>query len=475
VLFNSLSFAVFLAAVLLLHGLPFSWRVRKLNLLLASYVFYMAWNPPFVVLLWISTLTDWVIARRIADEQRPRVRRHLLWASLGVNLGLLGFFKYAGFLLDSFVTLAQGVGFDYQPAAPDIILPLGISFYTFQTLSYTLDVYRGKSRPCGEFVDYALYVTFFPQLVAGPIVRSNEFLPQCEAPRRVTGDQWTWGLSLLTLGLFQKVVLADGLLAPVADRLFLGSGQPDFASAWLGNLAFSGQVFCDFSGYSSCAIGIALCLGFRLPDNFLYPYAAIGFADFWRRWHVTLSSWLRDYVFISLGGNRLGSGRAYVNLLLTMLIGGLWHGASWTIVVWGGLHGVYLAVDRFARASVGNLALWRSAPAQLAIGIATFAVVTGTWPFFRGRDFPHALELTAALFGGAASPELILTDRGFDVASVLAVMATLLFAHARLRNRSLRAAVEAGPWWVHSLLIAMMWVAIFTAPGNTRAFIYFQF
>ncbi|MBW2280731.1 MAG: MBOAT family protein [Deltaproteobacteria bacterium] len=474
-LFNSLSFAIFLAGVLVLHRLPLSWRVRKLNLLLASYVFYMAWNPPFVVLLWISTLTDWVIARRIAGEQRPRVRRYLLWASLGVNLGLLGFFKYAGFLLDGFVFLVQQAGIDYQPAAPGIILPLGISFYTFQTLSYTFDVYRGRSQPWGEFIDYALYVTFFPQLVAGPIVRSHEFLPQCEAPRRVTLDQWTWGLSLLTLGLFQKVVLADGLLAPVADGLFSGSGQPDFASAWLGTLAFSGQIFCDFSGYSSCAIGIACCLGFRLPENFRYPYAAIGFSDFWRRWHISLSSWLRDYLYIPLGGNRRGLHRAYANLMLTMLIGGLWHGASWTFVVWGGLHGLYLVAERFARAHAGHLAIWQSPPVRLAIGAATFAVVTGTWTFFRARDFPHAFDIASALIGAATAPDLILTHRGFDVVSVGIVMAGLLIAHARLRHHSLRDAIESAPWWIHSLWISLMWVAIFTAPGNDRAFIYFQF
>ena len=347
--FNSLSFAVFLAVVLLLYQLPFRWRIHKLILLVASYVFYMAWNPPFVALLWISTLTDWFIARRLQQTDDDLRRRLLVGASLGVNLGLLAFFKYSGFALENFAALLGAVGVDYQPAAPDLVLPLGISFYTFQTLSYTLDVYRRESEPCGSFLDYALFVTFFPQLVAGPIVRSRTFLPQCTERRRASASQWTSGISLLSLGLFQKIVLADALLAPVAESVFDSNTIPDAASAWIGTLAFSGQIFCDFSGYSSCAIGVALCLGFVLPENFAAPYASIGFSDFWRRWHISLSSWLRDYLYISLGGNRRGASRTYVNLMLTMLIGGLWHGASWSFVVWGGLHGFYLVAERVAR------------------------------------------------------------------------------------------------------------------------------
>lgn len=472
-LFNSLSFAVFFAAVLLVHRLPVPWRVRKLNLLLASYVFYMAWNPPFVVLLWISTLTDWWIARRIWASDSPRSRLHLLWVSLAVNLGLLGFFKYTGFLLDSFVELVHAAGFAYAPAQPDIILPLGISFYTFQTLSYTLDVYRGRSRPWGDFVDYALYVTFFPQLVAGPIVRSNEFLPQCDAPHP---PQWNWGLSLLTLGLFQKIVLADGMLAPVAERLFDEMKVPDFAHAWLGTLAFSGQIFCDFSGYSSCAIGIALCLGFRLPDNFLFPFAAIGFSDFWRRWHVSLSSWLRDYLYIPLGGNRRGTARTYVNLMLTMLIGGLWHGASWTFVVWGGLHGLYLAVERALRARLGGQALWGRPVVRFVLGALTFTLVTATWVFFRSPDFGRAFLIAGALVGLPPSdPALVPTRLWIDVVSVPSIMAGLVLAHALLREHSLREVAEKSPRWIWSLLISLMWLSILMAPGSERAFIYFQF
>ena len=482
--FNSLSFAVFFAVVLFLYRLPLSWRLHKLMLLCASYVFYMAWNPPFVALLWISTLTDWFIARGLHRSGNEGRRRGLLLASLGVNLGLLGFFKYSGFALENFVALLGMVGVDYRPAAPDIILPLGISFYTFQTLSYTLDVYRREAEPAASFLDYALYVTFFPQLVAGPIVRSRTFLPQCTVRPLADASQFAWGLSLLTLGLFQKIVLADSLLAPVAEGLFDSGAAVDFSNAWLGTLAFSGQIFCDFSGYSSCAIGVALCLGFRLPENFRSPYASIGFSDFWRRWHISLSSWLRDYLYISLGGNRRGNARTYLNLMLTMLIGGLWHGASWGFVVWGGLHGFYLVAERFAREhlrGLWNLGLWSHRPVRVLLTLFTFAVVTATWTFFRAPDLPRALEIAAALVGASAAVSSGVVSSGvvsigrFDAISTACVVLTLLAAHGWLRGGSLFVRAMQTPWWLHSIALATMWIAIVMTPGSDRAFIYFQF
>jgi D-alanyl-lipoteichoic acid acyltransferase DltB (MBOAT superfamily) len=474
--FNSLSFAVFLAGALLLYHLPRSWRVRKLNLLCASYVFYMAWNPPFVALLWISTVADWWLARRIARSEGLAARRGCLAASLGVNLGLLGFFKYGDFALRNATAVARAAGIDFQPAAPDIVLPMGISFYTFQTLSYTFDVYRRHLVPARSFLDYALFVTFFPQLVAGPIVRAGVFLPQTEAPRRGTAEQWSWGLSLVTLGLFQKVVLADGLLAPVAEGLFDSQVQPDAASAWLGTVAFSGQIFCDFSGYSSCAIGLALCFGFLLPENFRSPYAAVGFSDFWRRWHVSLSTWLRDYLYIALGGSRKGPRRTTVNLMLTMLIGGLWHGASWTFVAWGGLHGLYLVLERQATARLGGRAFWRRAPVRLVLGLLTFAVVTVTWAFFRAHDFGRAFAIVGAMLGaGPAGAGASLVGDPMDPTWVGLVMVPLLAAHWGLRETSLEAAAARVPWWLHSLALALMWIAIAMTPGSDRAFIYFRF
>ncbi|HSG29610.1 MAG TPA: MBOAT family O-acyltransferase, partial [Candidatus Krumholzibacterium sp.] len=321
------------------------------------------------------------------------------------NLGLLGFFKYGGFLLDNFVRLLAMVGIDYQPPAVSIFLPIGISFYTFQTLSYTIDVYRGRLKPWHSFLDFALFVTFFPQLVAGPIVRAASFLPQCQEPKSFQGARLGWGFSLLVVGLFEKAVLADTLMAPIADRVYAAPFDAGFVDAWVGTLAFSAQIFFDFAGYSTCAIGAALCLGFHLPDNFRFPYAAIGFSDFWRRWHVSLSSWLRDYLYVPLGGNRRGDVRTKINLMLTMLIGGLWHGASWRFVVWGGLHGSYLWAERELRGRFGERA-WTSSPmARLGLLFFTYYLVCITWVFFRAEDFSSAFALTRAMLVGG--PDLL--------------------------------------------------------------------
>ena len=399
--FNSYTFVLFFAIVLLIHNLPLAWRWRKLNLLIASYLFYASWNPAFVLLLWASTGVDWFVGGAL-PEARTRVRRRaLLLTSLGVNLGMLGFFKYGSFLLENQITLLRLFGIEFQPVAPDILLPVGISFYTFQTLSYTLEIYYGRSRPWNSFLDYALFVTFFPQLVAGPIVRAVNFLPQCIEPVRVTARQLGWGLCLLTLGVAEKVILADRALAPVASALFESHRAPTFVSAWIGTLAFSGQIFFDFSGYSIGAIGVALCLGFTLRDNFRFPYAAIGFSDFWRRWHISLSSWLRDYLYIPMGGNRRGSGRRWLNLMLTMLVGGLWHGASWTFVVWGGLHGFYLVAESLAIQLFGAARVWTTRSAQFALALLTFTLVTIAWVFFRAQSFGQALEILSAMLGGA--------------------------------------------------------------------------
>ena len=350
-IFNSLTFLVFFGCVMALHYAPFfSWHQKKINLLIASYLFYAAWNPPFVILLWISTVVDWWAAQWMVRAKRERTRKAWMLTSVAVNLGMLGYFKYGGFLLQNFVEIAGSLGIIYHPPGWDIVLPVGISFYTFATLSYTLDVYLRRSKPAGSFLNYALFVTFFPHLVAGPIMRPTELVPQFEEPRQAKPNQIFFGLALLTLGLFQKVVLADGFLAPVVEAVYDAHDKvPGILDSWVATLAFAGQIFCDFAGYSTSAIGIALCLGFAMPDNFRFPYGAVGFSDFWRRWHITLSSWLRDYLYIPLGGNRRGQGRTYMALMGTMLLGGLWHGANWTFVVWGGLHGLYLSAERWLR------------------------------------------------------------------------------------------------------------------------------
>lgn len=473
-LFNSLTFLVFFLLVLGVHSTASSWRGRKSFLLVASYLFYAAWNPPFVLLLWISTLLDWFVAKSLADEEAPGRRRVLLCLSLAGNLGLLGYFKYGGFVLENFIALLHAAGIPYEAAAPSIILPVGISFYTFQTLSYTLDVYLRRSRPAGSFLDFALYVTFFPQLVAGPIVRAGEFLPQCREPRRATRDQLGWGLYFMTLGLFQKVVLADSLLSSSADTVFgFHEGPVHLLDAWVGLFAFSAQIFCDFAGYSTAAIGVALCLGFILPDNFRSPYAAVGFSDFWNRWHMTLSSWLRDYLYISLGGNRKGRGRTVANLFITMFFGGLWHGASWTFVAWGLLHGFYLSAEHLLRQWFGGHRWAATALSRFVWGLLTFILVCLGWVFFRASDFASAWQLFGSLFGGhAAGAELLSTREMIQVAGVLL---GLLGAHVFLRERRLEHAMESFP----AAFVVMIWVVMLAGliltQGGANAFIYFQF
>ena len=292
-------------------------------LLLASYIFYGLWNPPLILLLWISTIVDWTAGNKLAKENNQNKRKMWLLLSMFVNLGFLGFFKYGDFLLENFVVFMNAVGIDFQARPMDIILPMGISFYTFQTMSYTIDIYKKEIKPAKTFLDFALYVTFFPQLVAGPIVRAKDLISQFYTPKRATIDQFLWGLFSFTLGLFMKVVMADTLLSQTSDDVFDSGKVLHFWDALAGTLAFSGQIFFDFAGYSTCAIGIALMLGIVLPDNFKYPYASVGFSEFWKRWHISLSSWLRDYLYIPLGGNRHGITRTYAALMITMLLGGL--------------------------------------------------------------------------------------------------------------------------------------------------------
>jgi alginate O-acetyltransferase complex protein AlgI len=472
VVFNSLTFVAFFAIVLGLHAAPLPWRVRKLNLLIASYLFYAAWNPPFVVLLWLSTLIDWYAAKGIAATARTTRRRLLLLVSVAANLGVLGYFKYGGFLLDGFRDGLQALGVAWTPPAIDVFLPIGISFYTFQSMSYTIDVYRRRAEAWPSVLDFALFVTFFPQLVAGPIVRSTQFLPQCELPRRADASQLGWGASLLTLGLFQKVVLADGVMAPVADLVYAAAGEAGFFDAWIGTVAFAGQIFFDFAGYSTCAIGAALCLGFALPDNFRAPYAAIGFSDFWRRWHISLSTWLRDYLYIPLGGNRHGERRTYCSLMTTMLLGGLWHGASWRFVAWGGLHGLYLAAERLLRARFGS-PRWVGTPVgRLALALLTYALVNVTWVFFRATSFSDAFALLRAMAAGGPNTLWLDLDRS---GPVLAVTACLLAVQWRLRDSSLEELARCLPWWLRSVALAAMLLSIVLFPGDNRAFIYFQF
>ena len=468
--FNTFLFAGFFALVLAVHYSPLGWTARKRSLLIASYVFYAAWDPAFVVLLWGSTVVDWFAARAMVRTERPGRRRLLLGASLVFNLGLLGYFKYAGFVQRTLAAVIGTLGVHTGAAPLEIALPIGISFYTFMTLSYSIDVYLGRSPPARSFLDYALYVTFFPHLVSGPIVRATELVPQFETPRRATGRQFAWGLALVVIGLFQKVVVADGLLAPLVDKVYAPQlAELATSDAWAGTVSFAGQIFCDFAGYSSCAIGVALCLGFALPDNFRAPYGAVGISEFWRRWHMSLSSWLRDYLNIPLGGNRRGALRTHVNLALTMLVGGLWHGASWTFVAWGGLHGGYLIGERLVRAAAPASPIWNTRAVQLALALVTFALVCFAWVFFRATSFAQAFRIVAAMLGrghGAGHP-------GWWFGAI--PVAILVAVHWLLRATTLEAVVERAPWPVRSAALAGAIISLFLFSGIDRAFIYFQF
>jgi len=416
---------------------------------------------------------DFWLGMRIAKATQPHRRKLWMIASVAMNLSMLGFFKYGNFLLENFQWFMARIGIVYQPPHLDILLPVGISFYTFHSLSYTLDIYRGVLQPTKSLRDFVLAVSFFPQLVAGPIVRAGDFLPQlAEPPTRRTG-RFLWGLALMTLGLFEKVVLADTMLADSADRIF-GYGGPLIAlDSWLGVIAFAGQIFFDFAGYSTCAIGAALCLGFHLKDNFRFPYAAIGFSDFWRRWHISLSTFLRDYLYIPLGGNQVRPLRAAINLVIVMFLGGLWHGAAWTFVVWGLLHGTYLVVERVVRAWLENRPWANNRATRALAGVATYTAVCIAWVFFRASDFTIARRMLLGMFGGHAHGDAILSTR--EMLQIGIVTAGMILVHWSLRDSSIELAVTRLPRWIVTALWAAMACAIILTQGDSNAFIYFQF
>lgn len=471
-LFNSAAFLAFFGLVLIVQGSRLPWSYRKFFLLLSSYFFYAAWNPPFVFLLWFSTLVDYFVGLAIfrTPENQRRRRKALLVLSLIANLGLLGYFKYGLFAIENGKALASLLGWNFEPTLVSIVLPVGISFYTFQTISYTLDIYNGRIQKARSFLDYALYVTFFPQLVAGPIVRSEEFLPQCREESRVSGETMGLGLFVLTLGLFQKVVLADLFLAPVSDAVFGGRYSANVLNHTTGMLAFAGQILFDFSGYTNCAIGAALCLGFRLPVNFNSPYAAVGLRDFWRRWHITLSSWLRDYLYIPLGGSRQGAIRMVAALFITMLLGGLWHGASWNFVIWGALHGFFLIAERWLRQNKEPV---QSVRAKKWTAFFTFLIVSFAWIFFRSSDLPAAMRF----LGGLIELNLEGTNlKGYEVLGIFLFTWFMLRWQWKWRDKDLQSALaEWGPARRILIWLFIILFLILIRGGEGNAFIYFQF
>lgn len=483
--FNSLTFILFFIIVLILHNLPFPWRVKKFNLLIASYIFYAAWSPPFVFLLWVATVIDWFVAQWMAKTEDNKKRKRILLISLVANLGMLGYFKYGNFLLANFVSLMKFLRINYQPAEFNIILPIGISFYTFVTLSYTIDVYRRKIKPANSFLDYALLITFFPHLVAGPILRAAQFLPQCLTPKKANAQQLGWGLSLIVFGLFDKVVLADGIVAPVADVVFAMKGNVGWDQAFLAMLAFTPQVFLDFNGYSLCAIGSAMCLGFVFPDNFRFPFAAIGFTDLWRRWHISLSSWLRDYlyvplsfwlrdrVFIPLGGKKKSYLQTSLVLFFVMSIAGLWHGAAWHFIVWGGLQGICMGFELVLKRFFGSVKIFNTKLVQICLMLFTFLMFNFIGVLFRSFGLENALKMYKVMFTGATSVEMLYSQA--QMVCVILVILWLLITHWLLRDSSIEAVVSKLPTWMVSLLIFIMLLSILLISGESDVFIYFQF
>jgi D-alanyl-lipoteichoic acid acyltransferase DltB (MBOAT superfamily) len=466
-LFNSLTFFYFFVATLTVHGL-LPKRARKRFLLACGFVFYMSWSVGYVLLLVGTAAVDYLVARKMGALPDRRRRRPWLMVSVLFSLGSLGFFKYTNMALRTLGSLAALAGLHLHPPAYDIVLPLGISFYTFETLSYAIDVYRGALTPTRSFLEYLSFLMFFPKLIAGPIVRAAELLPQLAGERACTAEDVRLGVNLLALGYLKKVLLADNF-APFVERVF---AHPSAHNRWVCLVAaygYSMQVYFDFSAYSDIASGCARLLGFELPQNFDKPYLAVSIADFWRRWHKTLSRWLRDYLYIPLGGNHGSRLATYRNLFVTMLIGGLWHGARWTFVFWGALNGVFLLVERAwhdlrgtqpkpeSQMGLGER-LWRRA--------IVFHLITFTRVFFRAPSWAAALEL----LGTIAAPQRRAAEAQVGLFLLpLAIVGFVLLSP--LRRRLL--AVEPRGANVFGYALALLALLVF---GATQAeFIYFQF
>lgn len=480
-LFHSVEFLIFFPVVVILYfALPFRWR--WLLLLVASYYFYMSWRLEYIILILISTVVDYFAGRRMGRVPQGSGRRKYLVLSLVVNLGLLFSFKYLNFFNASLGEMLSWVNVDYQPSMLDFLLPVGISFYTFQTLSYTIDVYKGRQEPEEHFGRFALYVSFFPQLVAGPIERSTRLLPQFYEKHKVDFDRISSGLCLMGWGFFKKLVIADRLAA-VVNNIY--SNPYDFTGVPLiiATLFFAVQIYCDFSGYSDIAIGAARVMGYDLMENFRQPYFSRSIREFWGRWHISLSTWFRDYVYIPLGGNRVVQWRWYFNLLVVFLVSGLWHGANWTFVLWGLLHGIYML------ATVSTTGL----QARLVRGarldrhplilhglqvIVTFGIVLFAWIFFRANSIGDALYIARNLFTDLS----LRTGYGLDVGGVYEMAIIVLSLLTLLLVDAYEAAGRPGEgifrrwtpvrWAVYYALIFS--ILIFGKFGITE-FIYFQF
>ncbi|MBD3403498.1 MBOAT family protein [candidate division GN15 bacterium] len=473
-IFNSTEFLVFFILVLGAYWL-LSRRLQNRFLLVASYVFYGAWDYRFLSLILLSTVVDYIVGHKLHTTEAPKTRKRLLAVSVAVNLAILGFFKYFNFFADSLQDLVGMVGYQFDPFSLSIVLPVGISFYTFQTMSYTIDIYNKKLEPSRNFLDFALFVAFFPQLVAGPIERAVNLLPQIYNKRSFSFDQFSAGIYLIVWGLFKKVVIADNLAITV-ERIFSQTTGFYGGEVLIGVLFFAFQIYCDFSGYSDIARGIAKTMGFELMVNFNLPYIARNPSDFWKRWHISLSSWLRDYLYIPLGGNRGSELFIYRNLILTMLLGGLWHGAAWNFVVWGLYHGSLLSVHRKfteLRARYIKTPVNYTKPLGWTVSAAVmFFFTLYGWLLFRAESFTQIWNMTLGLipFGGL--------DPAFfsEIGKLLFYISILLIVQVgQVATKKLNFILDRPIAVQSAFYLACVYLVIILGAFDGPSFIYFQF
>ena len=421
-----------------------------------------------------TTVFDWWAAQRIHATVDVRKRRLWVWASVAASLTLLGYFKYAQFFANTVIDWFSLVGITYKPIDLGIVLPLGISFYTFESISYIVDVYKKRIGPTRSLRDYGLFMTFFPHLVAGPIMRFADFNAQTVTPRTVTSDGVALGAYMLIGGLFLKIVGADHIFAPISDIVFAADYKAGFVAAWAGAFSFSMQVYCDFAGYSLAALGIAKMFGFHLPPNFESPFASVGIAELWTRWHISLSNWLRDYVFNPLGHYRKGRLRGYINVMITFTACGFWHGAAWHFVAWGAMHGAFLVIERLLKDSIGDWKVWNAKPVRWCLALLTFALFSLAVVYFRAPALGVAWERTIAMFGLGLKDAATLLWNG-DAKVFVVGLVVGLAAQAWLKSRKGWEWLPAIAWPWRVALLSLMSLAIVLSPGKTNAFIYFQF
>ncbi len=481
-LFNSIDFAIFLPIVFLLYWFVANKKLKFQNFLIvvASYVFYGWWDWRFLSLILFSTLVDYAIGRKLLNEENQTKRKILLWTSLVVNLGFLGFFKYYNFFLDNFVEAFSFFGYPINPQGLNIILPVGISFYTFQTLSYTIDVYRKKLEPTKNFIAFMAFVSFFPQLVAGPIERATNLLPQFYKKRNFEYDRAVDGLRQILWGLFKKIVIADNA-AQLANEIFNNSADYSGSTLVLGALFFTFQIYGDFSGYSDIAIGTSRLFGFNLMQNFNFPYFSRDIAEFWRRWHISLSTWFRDYLYIPLGGSRGSTWMKVRNTFIIFVVSGFWHGANWTFIAWGALNALYfmplllLGKNRVNTDTVAEGKYLPSLKEFFQIGI-TFGLTILAWVFFRAENISHAFTYLSTIFSKSLISIPHFQGMGHGLETIILIM---IFMIVEWIGRNEQFAIEKlGFQWKRRYRYVLYYsiiMIIYLYGGEQQQFIYFQF